>query len=138
MSQLTPYVHFDGTCRDAMTFYQNCLGGELALMSVGESPMAAQMPPEMHGRTLHALLRSDGFALMASDMLGPDGVVRGNDVALCLGCSSKEEAQTVFDQLAAGGQVGHPLKEEFFGLFGDLTDQFGVRWMVQWSPTPQG
>ena len=136
MAQLNPYVLFNGNCREAMTFYQACLGGELIMQTVRASPMADQMPPDMREHILHAMLTNDGFVLMASDMFGTEGVVRGNDVHLCLVCQSQEEIETYFAQLADGGQVGHPLNEEFFGTFGDLTDQFGVRWMLQWSPTP--
>lgn len=138
MAHLTPYLVFDGNCREAMTFYQACLGGELAMQTVAESPMAEQMPPDMQERLLHSMLRSGNFALMASDMLGPEGLARGNDVHLCLVCTSKDEIESSFAKLAAGGQVGHALQEEFFGTFGDLTDQFGVRWMFQFSPNPQG
>jgi PhnB protein len=46
MTQLNAYLHFNGNCREAMTFYQACLGGELKMQAVGESPMAGQMPPE--------------------------------------------------------------------------------------------
>lgn len=138
MTQLSPYVIFDGNCREAMTFYQAALGGELAMQTVGESPMAGDMPPDMHDRILHALLRNGDFALMASDILGPEAVIRGNDVQLCLVCSSKHEIETSFAHLAAHGQVGHPLQEEFFGTIGDLTDQFGVRWMLHFSQQPQG
>lgn len=137
MTQLNPYLVFDGNCREAMTFYHTCLGGTLTLVPVGESPMAAQMPPDTHGRMLHSILRNDNLVVMASDMLGPEGLVRGNDVSLCLVYDSKDEVEERFAKLAAGGQVGHPLQEEFFGTFGDLTDQFGVRWMLQFTPEPQ-
>lgn len=43
MTQINPYLHFDGTYREAVTFSRECLGGELRLETVGESPMAAQM-----------------------------------------------------------------------------------------------
>ncbi len=32
MKDITPYLTFDGSCREAMTFYQQCLGGELSTM----------------------------------------------------------------------------------------------------------
>jgi uncharacterized glyoxalase superfamily protein PhnB len=66
MTQLSPYLHFDGTCREAMTFYQSCFGGELRLMTVGESPMAARMPAKQHERILHASLKADSVSIMAS------------------------------------------------------------------------
>ena len=40
MAQLNAYLRFNGKCREAMTFYQACLGGELTIQTVGESPMA--------------------------------------------------------------------------------------------------
>ena len=137
MAQLNPYLHFEGTCREAMSFYQSCFGGDLTLMPVGESPMGSHMPADMQDRMLHAMLAADGLVLMASDMVGQTGVVRGNDVHLCLICQSQSEIETYFAKLAEGGEVGHPLSQEFFGTIGDLTDRFGVRWMLQYTPPPQ-
>jgi PhnB protein len=56
MAQMNAYLHFNGNCREAMTFYKECLGGELNMQAVGESPMAAQMPPQIHTNILHASL----------------------------------------------------------------------------------
>jgi len=137
MAQLVPYLHFKGNCREAMTFYSDCLGAKLNLMTVGESQMAAQMPKEMHGNILHATLEKDGFVLMASDMVLPGGGVPGNALTLCLVCKSKAEIETLFSKLAAGGNVTTPLKEEFFGTFGDLTDKYGFDWMFQFDSKPQ-
>jgi PhnB protein len=116
-----------------MTFYKQCLGGELAMQSVGESPMASQMKPDSHKKILHASLAGKGFTLMASDMIGPGGVTKGNMVALTLVCGRKEDLQVFFAKLSAGGNVTHPLKEEFFGTFGDLTDKYGVGWMFNYQ-----
>jgi uncharacterized glyoxalase superfamily protein PhnB len=66
MTQLSPYLHFDGTCREAMTFYQSVFGGELRLMTVGESPLAARMPAKLHARILHANLKADALTILAS------------------------------------------------------------------------
>src|SRR5258706_9698414 len=136
MAQLNPYLHFDGNCNEAMTFYKDALGGKLTLQTVGESQMAAGMPKEAHNQILHSVLEKDGFVLMASDMLETDHVVRGNAYTLCLVCNSKQEIETLFSKLSAGGKVGHPLKEEFFGTFGDCTDRYGVDWMFQFGPPP--
>jgi PhnB protein len=102
MTQINAYLHFSGNCREAMTFYQKCLGGKLALQTVGESPMASQMPAEAHKSILHSSLTNGGFALMGSDMMGPEGVKKGNTVSLTLVCGSKEETETFFSRLSAG------------------------------------
>ncbi len=131
MAQINAYLHFNGNCHEAMTFYKECLGGELSIQAVGESPMAAQMPPEMKDNVLHSVLTKDGFVLMASDMMEAGGVVKGHTISLCVVGSSKQEIDPVFAKLSEGGNVGHPLKEEFFGTFGELTDKFGIDWMFQ-------
>ncbi len=133
MTQLIPYLHFDGNCREALTFYKECLGGELKVQAVGDSPMAAQMPAAEHKKILHASLKSGGISLMASDMVGPEGIQKGNAVSLTLACSSKAEIETFFSKLSAGGKVSHALKEEFFGTYGDLTDKYGINWMFNYE-----
>ena len=45
MFQLDSYVFFDGTCADAMHFYQQTLGGEIEMMMTqGQSPNKDQVP----------------------------------------------------------------------------------------------
>jgi PhnB protein len=134
METLNPYLHFAGSCREAMEFYRSCLGGELKLMTVGESPMAARMPAAQHRQILHASLAAGAVSIMASDMLGPDGIRKGNEMSLSLVCSSHEEVESLFAKLSAGGKVNHPLQTEFFGTHGNLTDRFGIDWMLTFEP----
>ncbi len=131
MLQGNPYLHFNGNCQQAMTFYKECLGGELSLQTVGESPMADQMPAELKDRVLHSVLTRDGFVLMASDVMEPGEMVRGNTISLSVSGGSKAEIEPIFAKLTEGGNINHPLKEEFFGTYGDLIDRFGIAWMFQ-------
>jgi len=134
MTQIIAYLTFNGTCKQAMTFYKECLGGELRMQTVGETPAASQFPPEAKSMIMHAALTNDSIALMASDMIMSNPIVQGNTVSLMLNCSSEEEIRKLFSKLSAGGKVGHPLKEEFWGsIFGDFTDKFGMRWMLNWD-----
>ena len=93
--------------------------------------MAGQMPPAMQDNVMHSVLAKDGIVLMASDMVGPEGMKNGNAITLAIMGSSKAEIEPIFAKLSAGGTVGTPLTEEYFGTFGDLTDKFGIRWMFQ-------
>ena len=34
MKHLNPYIGFNGTCREAMTFYKDCLGAELTMQTI--------------------------------------------------------------------------------------------------------
>ena len=131
MTQLNPYLSFNGNCREAMEFYKECLGGELFMQTVAESPMKDQTPAEMRNNVIHSLLKKDGIVLMASDLMGSGELTMGNDVTLCINGGTKEELQEFFAKLSEGGTVGQPLTEAFFGTYGDLTDKFGKHWMFQ-------
>lgn len=133
MTQINAYLNFNGKTREAMTFYQQCLGGELVLQKISESPMAAQMPSEMGPRILHSSLTKNGMVLMASDMMGQN-VTSGNSISLCMNCSSDEEINSFFTNLSSGGKVVEPLHQSFWGsTFGSLTDKFGVTWIFNHS-----
>ena len=72
MPQPIAYLAFDGNCAYAMRFYEVVLGDKLqALMTNGQSPMAAHVPPEHHHRVMHAyqLLPDGRGALMAGDAM---------------------------------------------------------------------
>lgn len=136
MTQINSYLTFGGNCRQAMHFYQDCLGGELSLQTIGESPLAEKMPQEMKGFILHATLTKDALLLMGSDMVAQTGLMKGNAVSLMLNCSSEEEIQNCFTKLSAGGKVDHPVEVSFWGaLFGDLTDKYGNHWLLHFDKT---
>lgn len=130
MKSLVPYLIFGKNCREAMEFYRDCLGGKLEIMTVGESPVAGQMPGEMRSLVMHASLEGGAFELMASDDLGGEGVSLGTAINLMICAESEAELRSIFAKLAVGGRVNAEPKVEFWGdLYGDLTDRFGIRWM---------
>ena len=140
MPQPTAYLAFDGNCAEAMRFYEQVLGGKLqALMTNGQSPMAAQVPPEHHHRILHAylVLPDNGGALMAGDcMVGvPYEGIKG--FSLALNYPTVELAQNIFNALSAGGKVTMPMQPAFWAkTWGMLTDRFGTPWIVNGVPIP--
>ena len=139
MTQINAYVGFNGKCREAMTFYKECLGGELMLQTVAETPMAAQCPEGMQNSIMHSsLTKGNLLLLMGSDMVGPDGHNQGNNIALSINCSSEEEINTVFSKLAEGGKIIDPLKVQFWGaIFCVLTDKYGINWMFNYDKNQQ-
>ena len=134
MTQLNPYLNFNGQCRDALTFYQECFDGNLELQKVAESPMAAKMPSEKGPLILHGALSKDGHTLlMGSDMIG-NALHAGNSIMLCVNCSSDQEINAIFNRLSAGGQVKTPLHQSFWGAtYGELRDKFGMDWMLNYT-----
>lgn len=136
--QATPYLTFNGNCREAMNFYKECFGGELTLQTIGESPMAEQCPTGMEHQILHSSLENNGFLLMATDMLGPAGFIAGTDMAVSLNFGSEEEIKGCFEKLSSGGTVVDPLRDApWNAIFGVTVDKFGKVWMFNYNKNGQ-
>lgn len=141
MSQLTPYLFFEGNCREAMEFYKQCLGGELIVNTVGDTPEAAQMPQAAKDKVIHAVLRQGNPPqpiLMASDWLSQNKFVAGTNITLSINCAGADEIRTLFESLSAGGKVTQPLADMFWGAtYGSFIDKFGIQWMLNYEkPRP--
>ncbi len=134
MAQIHSYLTFSGNCREAMLFYQKCLGGELDFQTIGDSPLAKHMPVKMKKCILHSTLTNQNLILMGSDMVGETGLIKGNAVSLSVNCSSEKELRTFYKKLSSGGKTDHPLENTFWGaLFGDLTDKYGNHWLLNFD-----
>jgi PhnB protein len=129
MTQINAYIHFNGKCREALNFYKDCLGGDVMLQTVAESPMADQWPAELQQGVLHGTLTKDALLLIGSDMPSPEGPATGNHVSLSLTCDAGEITD-YFTKLAEGGVATRPVHEFFAGYIAALTDKYGMNWIL--------
>ena len=130
MIALTPYLTFNGTCEEAMTFYKSVLGGELELTRFKDMPMGGHdVNPE---GIMNSTLKAPDLTFMASDSgMGP--VVMGDSVSLALagGPDNSQRLHRFFDGLSEGGKVSMPLDKAPWGAeFGAFEDKFGISWMM--------
>ncbi len=135
MLRCTPFLLFDGNCAEAMTFYHQCLGGELTLTRLADTPMKDMFPPEKHNRIINAYLKSGAIEISATDwMASPDFEPKqGNTYAIYVIGGAFEELQTVFDKLKQGEGVERlqELHDMPFGTYGQFYDKFGVQWIFR-------
>jgi len=126
------YLFFDGTCAEAMRFYEKTLGGKLNMMTAAQAPEGEGAKPGMNpDLILHAHLALDGQGLMASDWMSPAPFAGMHGFTVSLAYPSVDEAKRVFDAFAEGGHVVMPFTETFWvERFGMVTDRFGTPWMV--------
>ena len=111
MASLTPYLLFDGHCREAMEFYKSCFGGELTVTKVKDSPAKDRMATGQHEKVIHARLKSDIVEISASDWLRPDQTpIRGNTVCLFLSGGTLRELKALFEKLSDGPKLTDPLQ----------------------------
>ena len=129
--QLNPYLVFNGQCGAAFKFYEQCFGGRIEMMMThGESPMAAQSPPEWRDKIMHVRLAIGDKVLMGSDA-PPDRYQKPQGFSISLGIDDPAEAERIFNALSQDATVQMPLQQTFWAArFGMLTDRFGTPWMV--------
>jgi PhnB protein len=126
---LDPFLLFDGNCAEAMTFYQSCLGGELTITRVADTPMKDQAPSEHHQKVAFAHLQSGAIQISATDWQHLTRAFNpGNTVGVYLTSDNATDLTTVFDELSVGANMGllDPLTDMPFGVYGHLCDAYGV------------
>ena len=127
-ARLNPYLNFNGNAREAMTFYQQVLGGDLVVSTFGEYGQGG----EGADGVMHAQLETpDGFTLMASDTApGMGEVAPGSNFSVSLS-GDDESLRGYWEGLSEGATVAMPLEKQMWGdEFGMLTDRFGIPWVV--------
>jgi len=135
MPAINTYLNFNGNCEEAMNFYKSVFGGEFLMMSkFSDAPSETELPKDKDG-VLHAALPIGSNILMASDCPPGVHVTHGSGgYFISINADSKEQADTYFNGLSAGGTVKMPMDDTFWGAyFGMLTDKFGIDWMISYD-----
>lgn len=133
--QSNTYLFFDGECKAAFKFYEQCLGGKIdEMMTYGDAPLSEEIPSEQRDRIMHANLTVDSLVLMGSDT-PPDGFEKPQGFSVNLQFDDLVEAERIFQKLAENGTVKMPFQETFWSTrFGMLVDRFGTPWMIDVQP----
>lgn len=135
ITQLNPYIHFNGNAAEAIQLYQQVLGAK-----VGRSMTYGEMPgntpkPENQSRILHCDLTLGACSLMVSDAPAEHAGTVGSNVEVSLTYDDEAEMTKAFDGLAQGGQIVLPLHDAFWGgKFGMLVDRYAIHWMFTYAP----
>lgn len=131
--EVNNYLFFSGRCDEALAFYQQHLSAEIKFL-IRFNEMPAPMPegvlqPGFENKVMHAEFSLGNTRIMASD--GCNDAEKFSGFRIALNVPDEEEARRIFAALATNGQITMPLEKTFFSpLYGQVTDQFGVGWMV--------
>ncbi|HEY4789167.1 MAG TPA: VOC family protein, partial [Bacteroidales bacterium] len=144
MAQTSTYLNFSRNTEEVFNFYKSVFGGEFVdgkIHRFGEVPAQEGMPPLAEADknlVMHvALPILGGHLLMGTDAPESMGfkVMKGNNIYISLHPDSRTDADKLFAKLSEGGSVEQPLADQFWGdYYGSLTDKFGIKWMVNYSP----
>jgi len=135
MLRCTPFLLFDGNCAEAMTFYHQCLGGEVTLTKLGDTSMKDMFPKEKWERLINANLKSGNIEISATDwMASPQYEPKQGDTYAIFVIGEKyDELKLIFDKLREGAKKDRfqELHNMPFGTYGQFYDRFGVQWIFK-------
>jgi len=129
MLGISPYISFEGNCKEAIEFYKDKLGAEVLFSETyGESPMKGKAPDDM---IMHCTIKIGDSRIMACDSVFKEyPLTVGNNITLAIGTRDVDEADKMFEQMSDGAKIIMPMQETFWAKkFGMLTDKFGINWM---------
>ena len=128
--RLNPYLSFQDNAREAMTFYQSVLGGDLTVSTFAD--FHASEDPAEQDKVMHSQLETpDGLVLMGADT--PAAMEYQPQAGVWVSLSGDDEARLrgYWERLSEGGTVTMPFEQAPWGAtFGMCVDRFGTSWMV--------
>lgn len=135
MKAVNPYLNFNGNTEEAFNFYKSVFGGEFSVLMRMKDVQGMPVPAGEEEKIMHiALPLKNGTMLMASDNCNNETFKAGNNFYISIHAESVEDGERLYKSLADGGKANHLFKKEFWGdWFGDLTDKFGINWMVNFT-----
>lgn len=130
---LATYIAFPGTTRDAFEHWHEVLGGELNLMTYGDTPMS-DMPFDPDPNSVaHVTLDLPGGHLAGGDaMPGETYPLHGTAYSLLYQVETVEDAEAIIEKfVTAGGSVNMKFELAPWGdYYGQVFDKFGVMWAL--------
>ncbi len=125
--KITPQLMFSGQAEEAMRYYLSIFDQAeiLSLERYGANDVGAE------GTVMRATLSLYGHRFMCIDSSVPHDFTFTPAISLAITCTTEEESERLFGQLARDGSVFMPLAAyPFSPKFGWVADKYGVSWQV--------
>jgi PhnB protein len=139
MTTIHPWINFNGNAEEAFTFYKTVFGGECTNIIRFKDVANAEFPvsdADAEKIMRIALPIGTDTLLLANDVPAFLGTVNENEnrSKVLVSAESKEEADTIFTGISAGGQIEVPMDDSPWGTyFGMCRDKYGIEWIVEFQ-----
>lgn len=141
MRAINPWINFNGNAEEAFNFYKSVFGGEFTkLVRFKDLASADFQVPEAEAEKIMTITLPLGKnnMLLGNDVPSFMGSVNENEnrSKIVVSAESREEADKLFNGLAAGGQVEGPIDDSPWGTYaGMFRDKYGIEWIVEFDPS---
>jgi PhnB protein len=128
MTAPTPYLHFPGTAREALTFYGDVFDCAVQLHTFDELNRTDGPADAI----AHGYLIEGPVTLFAADVTGEEPSLRCEGMMLSLlGTATPSTLREWFSGLSEGGRVVDDLQARPWGASdGQIIDRYGLHWLI--------
>jgi PhnB protein len=125
---LTPYIHFPGTAREALTFYADVFGCGVQLHTFIEFDRSDGPADAI----AHGYLTEGPISLFGADVAGDERPLRSEGIMLSLlGTATSSVSTEWFSRLSEGGRIIDGLQVRPWGdSDGQVVDRYGLHWLI--------
>ncbi len=129
---VTPNLHFQGNCQDALKVYEKAFAGKLTVLlhysDANPSDFSTvHLSDKEKNFIYHAEMIIGDQRFMFSDAM--DEIPQGQNLSIVITFDTAEEVKNAYKALSEGSSVIYPLTETTYSsCFVSLVDKFGIRW----------
>jgi PhnB protein len=136
MSAPTPYLHFAGNARDALTFYGDVFDCAVKVFTYDEFNRTDGPADAI----AHGYLDGGPVVLFAADASGDEPSFQSQGLMFSLlGTSDPATLRRWFTALADGGRVVDDLQQRPWGASdGQVVDRYGLHWLIGFEEDENG
>ena len=129
------HINFPGNCQEAFVYYQSILGGEVQLLTYGDSQSETNVPEDWKYKIVHGSIKLNQLEIAGTDV-PPDAYEAPRGFQLLLQLNNEAESRRIFDALSENGSITMPLQKTFWSpCFGIVVDKFGIAWEINYAST---
>jgi len=127
---MTPCIHFQGNCDEAINFYKEALAAEVRGINYAkDAPVGSGMDSLPPNFVMHSDVFICGTSFSLTD--GAEVPITTENISFMITYDTAEEVTAAFEKLVVGGRIVEPLAVTFWSpLYGYVIDRFGVNWQV--------
>jgi PhnB protein len=135
MASLTPYVHFPGTAREALTFYGDVFGCSVQLHTFEEFKRTDGRADAV----AHGGLVGGPVSLFGSDVAGDAKPLHCEGLMFSLlGTADPSTLRDWFSKLGKEGRIVDELQKRPWGDWdGQVVDRYGLHWLIGFEGTAE-
>jgi len=116
MATISPSINFNGNCEEAFNFYKSVFGGEFKkVIRFKDMPSDPSQPisESEANKLMHITLPIGPNVLIGNDVPSFMGTVNENEnrSKISIQAASKEEIETLYNNLSQGGIIEFPLED---------------------------